>query len=172
MPNTKERLVTAQWVLERNLAWISAADVKVGVLATLDVAMFGGLAAAYALPKSQPDLAGWFGIGVACFMLLVALVMAFLVLQPNTKAAKAPSPHSLVFFGEISKMTCAEFTDALSTVTDEDLMKDWGRQIHRNAEIACVKHRLLRYAMRATFVALIPWTFAILKLVIKASTAP
>ena len=35
----KERLAIAQWVLERNLAWISASEVKVGAIVTIDMAM-------------------------------------------------------------------------------------------------------------------------------------
>jgi uncharacterized coiled-coil DUF342 family protein len=33
MSNAKERITTAQWILERNLAWIAAADVKVEIRA-------------------------------------------------------------------------------------------------------------------------------------------
>lgn len=36
----EERLQIAQWILERNLAWIAAAEVKVGVIVAIDVAMF------------------------------------------------------------------------------------------------------------------------------------
>lgn len=42
MSSDKERLQTAQWVLERNLAWIAAAEVKVGVIVAIDTAMLGG----------------------------------------------------------------------------------------------------------------------------------
>lgn len=37
-----ERLKAAQWVLERNLAWVAAAEVKVGVIVAIDTAMLGG----------------------------------------------------------------------------------------------------------------------------------
>jgi hypothetical protein len=47
MSNDKERLQLAQWVLERNLAWIAAAELKVGVIVAIDIAMLGGVGAAF-----------------------------------------------------------------------------------------------------------------------------
>jgi hypothetical protein len=175
---TQERLATAQWIFERNLGWISSADAKVAVLATIDVAMFGGLAAAFALPTSTPNNYTWCAIGVACLFLIFSLVAAFAVLRPNTtpgRHAIGPSapqqmpPNSLVFFGEVSKQTCAEYTYALETASAADLLKDWARQIHRNAEIAAVKHRRLKLAMTGTFLALVPWSYSIVALVAKAN---
>ena len=52
MSPAKDRLTTAQWILERNLAWIAAADAKVAIIVTINVAMLGGLAG---IP-----VAGWF----------------------------------------------------------------------------------------------------------------
>ena len=43
MTLVKDRLTTAQWILERNLAWIAAADAKVAISVTINVAMLGGL---------------------------------------------------------------------------------------------------------------------------------
>jgi hypothetical protein len=39
------RMQFAQWVLERNLEWVSAADVKAGTIFAIDAAMLGALAA-------------------------------------------------------------------------------------------------------------------------------
>ncbi len=176
MINAKERLATAQWILERNLAWIGAADVKVGVLATLDVAVFGGLAAAYALPtKAQHPVWAWAAIAMACAGLLFSLCAAFLVLMPNIKGATKRrgksalllpvAARSLVFFGEINEQSCEQYSDALTTKSDDDLLKDWARQIHRNAQLAAAKHQMLKLAMGSTAFALIPWLVAIVKLV-------
>lgn len=43
-----ERLKFAQWVLERNLSWIAASDVKTGVVVAVDTAMLAGLVTAFA----------------------------------------------------------------------------------------------------------------------------
>ena len=47
MPLAKDRLTTAQWIFERNLAWIAAADAKVAIIVTINVAMLGGLAGTF-----------------------------------------------------------------------------------------------------------------------------
>jgi hypothetical protein len=40
------RLPTAQWIFERHLAWIAAAEVKVGAIVTIIASMLGDLVAA------------------------------------------------------------------------------------------------------------------------------
>ncbi|MBO9688018.1 MAG: hypothetical protein J7598_15535 [Mitsuaria chitosanitabida] len=46
MSSKNERLQTVQWVFERQLAWIAAADAKVAVVITLDLALIAAAAAA------------------------------------------------------------------------------------------------------------------------------
>ncbi|NBW25505.1 MAG: hypothetical protein EBR89_08800 [Betaproteobacteria bacterium] len=43
----QEKLGTAQWVLERQLEWVSNSEVKAGFITTIDIAMLGGLAVAF-----------------------------------------------------------------------------------------------------------------------------
>lgn len=50
MTNGDNRLQTAHWIFERQLSWIAAAEVKVGVLVALNTGMLGG---ASALPSVQ-----------------------------------------------------------------------------------------------------------------------
>lgn len=47
MSSDKDRLPIAQWILERNLAWVAAAEVKVAVIVTIDMALLGSIEAAY-----------------------------------------------------------------------------------------------------------------------------
>lgn len=99
MHTTKERLVTAQWVLERQLTWIAAAEVKVGVIVTVNIAMLGGVAAAFgaAAPHSQ-----WANVlaGIAIIALLGAIFSSAMAVLP-----RLPGPaKSLLFFGLVAKM--------------------------------------------------------------------
>lgn len=79
MHTAKERLLTAQWMLERQLHWISAADMKVGVVVAIDTAMLGGLAAAFASTQERTGWAiaacilalGLAGVGLFCAALAV-----------------------------------------------------------------------------------------------------
>ena len=45
------RLQTTQWVIERQLGWIAAADTKVAVVIAIDTAMVAALAAAFTSAK-------------------------------------------------------------------------------------------------------------------------
>jgi hypothetical protein len=45
MSSEKERLEIARWVLERNLAWIAASEIKIGVIVAIDTALLGSLGA-------------------------------------------------------------------------------------------------------------------------------
>lgn len=170
----KERLATAQWILERNLGWIAAADIKVGVLATLNVAMFGGLGAAYVLPNhGQVGVVTWAALMAASVGLIVSLCFACAVLVPKTKPAalkadQPASPLSLVFFKEIAARRADAYAQALTEKSDSQLLLDWARQIHRNAEIAEIKHGRLRWAVYATCVAVTPWVAAIILLALGA----
>lgn len=52
MSTPNERLVTAQWILERNLGWVAAAEIKVGAITAVD--------------SKRPAIPPWLGIGVGC----------------------------------------------------------------------------------------------------------
>jgi succinate dehydrogenase/fumarate reductase flavoprotein subunit len=154
--NVNRRLLTAQWVLERNLGWISAAEVKVGVVITFDVAMLGGLAVAYSGATTKPAWAYLCG-SVAVVALFVALGCAAAVVLPRLSGPQT----SLVYFGRIAGTRCADYVETFCNATDEALLVDWVEQIHRNAEIANMKHGWVRRAVLWSFLAAVPWAASI-----------
>ena len=99
-PTTRDRLATAQWILERNLAWIAAADVKVAVIATIDIGMLGGLAAAFGLPDAHKTPWAMFFVLATSMCLVAGLAQAARSLAPRRDGPKT----SLVFFGRIAKL--------------------------------------------------------------------
>ena len=156
MVDVKSRLATAQWVLERTLGWISAAEIKVGVIVTIDVGMLGGLAAAFAAtPKKTP----WVYVLAisAAALAVVALGCAAYAVKPRLDGPK----KSLLFFGRITDLPRADFVDRFKTESDEELLDDWTEQIHRNAEIAKEKHAWVTKAMAWSFLSAIPWVLAV-----------
>ena len=58
-----------------------------------------------------------------------------------------------------------DYIDAFRTATVQQLLEDLSAQIHRNAQIACDKFKLVRQAMIWSFLAILPW-FAAIVLVI------
>ncbi len=156
------RLATAQWVLERHLAWIAAAEVKVGVIVALDTALLGGLATAFAASDSDARTACmYFFVLVAAGAAVLGLFCAAMAVLPRTNGPK----DSLLFFGRIAGMDATSYRERVRQATDEQLLADCADQIHRNAEIACDKYAWVRKSMMCSFLAAVPWIAAISLLV-------
>lgn len=159
-PNPSERLKYAQWLLERNLAWIAQAEVKVAVVISIDIGMVSAIAAAYTTASSKPAwavlLSVLFGITITA-----ALVCAAVVVRPQTDGPSS----SFVFFGKVVKMQRADYVEAVKNASEEALLDDLSQQIHRNAEIALTKHHWIRLAIIWSFVSAVFWMAAISQLV-------
>jgi hypothetical protein len=158
LDSQSERFAYAQWVLERNLHWVSAAEVKTGVIVTLNIAMLGGLAAAFT-GKPLADHSAWANLLsiAAAICLLASLFCAAMSLLPRTDGPKT----SFVFFGKIAADTRPDYADAFNRADQPAFLQDLLDQIHRNAEIACAKFRWVRNAMSWSFGTVILWTPAI-----------
>lgn len=154
----KERLQVAQWVLERNLGWIAAAEVKVGVIVAIDTAMLGGLGTAFSAvdSSSRTSWAWLFAIGAAIALAGGLFCAAMAVLPRVDGPAK-----SLVFFGRIGPCADAEYIENFKSATDAELLRDWTAQIHRNAQIACDKFAWVRKSMWWSFLSVLSWFPAI-----------
>src|SRR5260221_11389452 len=154
----QDRLKTAQWILERNLAWVASADVKVGVLVAIETAMLGGLGSVYSSASSKPSLFLLFTV-IAAVTSVLGLVCAALAAMPRTSGPES----SLLFFGPISRMSSADYVDRLQRASSAELLADCGAQIHRNAEIAASKHAWVRKAMGWSFASSLPWVGAMVR---------
>jgi len=157
----KERLLVAQWVLERNLSWIAAAEVKVGVIVAIDTALLGSLGAAFSSSGTAVRTVWAYlwtvGAGVAAAAGLFCAAMA--VLPRLNGPAK-----SLVFFGRVGALDEPEYIERFKSATDTQLLEDWTTQIHRNAQIACDKFAWVRASMYWSFISVAPWFAAIITL--------
>ncbi len=161
MNSEKDRLLTTQWVLERNLAWIAAAEVKVGVIVAIDTAMLGALGAAFSSTDAPSRTAwAWLFAIAAGLALCTGLFSAAMAVLPRVDG---PS-KSLVFFGRIGKSGAADYIEQITKATDSELLEDWAAQIHRNAQIACDKFSWVRKGMLWSFLSVLPWFAAIVTL--------
>jgi hypothetical protein len=153
-----ERLAYAQWVLERNLQWVGAAEVKTGVVITLDVAMLGALAAAFT-DKTLAAHTVWANLLsiVAGTCLFISLYCAKMSFFPRTDGPET----SFVFFGRIVNLRCPDYSNAFLRANRTAFLNDLLDQIHRNAEIACDKFRWVKSAMGWSFASIVPWVSAI-----------
>lgn len=164
MASDRDRLLVAQWVLERNLAWVAAAEVKVGVIVAIDTALLGSVGAAYASADAiarTPWAYVWaVGAGVAAAAGIFCAAMAVL------PRLNGPA-RSLVFFGRVGTLDEAEYLEKFRNASEAQLLEDWAAQIHRNAQIACEKFSWVRASMYWSFISVVPWFAAILTLLRK-----
>jgi hypothetical protein len=142
--------------LARQLAWIAAADAKTGPVLTVNTAALGALAAV-ALPLGAWTVAQSF-FGVAAVVLLaLSFIHVFVASFPRTDGPVG----SMVFFGEITRRSEAEFLAAMAPLDPEAYRVDLARQCYRNAQIAGQKFRHVKLATTFLLLALIPWACAI-----------
>lgn len=159
MTNDQDRLRVAQWLLERQIGWIATADVKTGVVIAIQTAMAGGLAAALSFSTQKTEWA--ITLTVAAFTCAIcAFVCSAIALNPRTNGPD----ESLIFFGKIKTRSLDEYTQIFRTASDTDLLSDCTAQIHRNAEIADIKHHWVKNAIIWSFLTSPPWVGAILLL--------
>lgn len=158
--DTSKRLLTAQWVLERQLSWITAADARVAAIVTINTAMLAGLAAAYNSHVAHT-------ITMTALSLLtvmsgtVALALCVMAIKP-----KIDGPHSsLVFFGSVAEVEIETYQTKIRFASDTELLMDWSQQIHVNAKIAKAKYTKVSKAIIASFAAAFFWIGALTFLV-------
>lgn len=156
----KDKIANAQWILEKNLSWIASADVKAGVIITLNIAMLGGLAATYSNSPLKICWAQLFTILAAALEVLSTAFTAAAIF-PRLKGPK----KSLIFFGKITDLTFTDFDNQLKNSSDEIFLNDLSEQIYRNAEIANEKHLWVKKATITSFISSIAWVLAIIILV-------
>jgi hypothetical protein len=154
----KERLALAQWILERNLSWIAASEVKVGVIVTIDMAMLGGLAAAFGNLKIAERTACIYlwALGGAV-PIVIAIFCSGMSLLPRMDGPE----RSFLFFGRIAQLERVNYSEKFRQVSDEEFLDDSTSQIHRNAEIAASKFSWVRRSMCWSFFSVIPWIISI-----------
>lgn len=153
------RLSNLEWIFERQLYWIAASEIKTAAIITVAIGMLGALASAFTLNTSHSCIAQMLSIGVAS-LLILSLIFAGMVILPRLDGPV----NSLLFFGSISKSSRKGYVSKLISCTDDDLITDFANQIHRNAEVAQIKHQWAARALLTVFLTAIPWVITLIAL--------
>jgi Family of unknown function (DUF5706) len=164
MSNDKDRLLTAQWVFERTLAWLSAAEIKVGVIVAINTGLLGSLGAAFSSSEAIYRTA-WAYVWTisAGSTAIIGIFCAAMAVLPRMNGPE----KSLLFFGRINSLEEIEYTNKFKNATDAQLLEDWTAQIHRNAQIAKDKYTWVRKSMYWSFLSVAPWFVSIIFLLKK-----
>jgi hypothetical protein len=158
MEDEPGRLELAKWILERNIYWVGAAEIKTAVIVAADTAMLATLATAFGAVEPS-DRTGWpmlFSV-VSAICLIAALFCGGMSVLPRTEGPAS----SLIFFGRIVKLGRPDYAEAFRRADLSALMQDFLDQTHRNAEIACAKYQWVTKAMWWSFLSIIPWILAL-----------
>jgi len=68
---------------------------------------------------------------------------------------------SLVYFEGIASNESDDYVNRILESDPKEILRDFARQCHRNAEIAKTKFGQIRYATICTFISLVPWLVAV-----------
>lgn len=143
-------------ILSKNLTWVANADSKGTLLFGINSAM---LAVVVALVPSS----GAWTTSAAIFATLSALPLVTSIgfiafgLFPRTNGPR----NSLIYFGGIASHDEAQYVRKVINGISPELLEDFARQCHRNAEIAKEKYHHVRYAVILTFLSLPIWLVSI-----------
>lgn len=162
MSDELEQLRFSQWILERNLGWITASDAKAAFVVTIDSAMLGVLVTAFnALKAFERTAWAYLFTTFASVCLLLALICIALALLPRLNGPKS----SNIYCACISKKSNIDFLENFKKQSIQDMLNDCLAQAHRNAEIATDKFQYLRNGMVLSFMAIPFWLLALINLI-------
>ena len=148
-------LAHLRWVLERQLHWVGAADVKAGGLVAAYMAIAG--IAATILDSADAPGASKCLFAIAGLLMVPGLGCAMAVFFPRTEANHA----SLIYFGEIRRHDAAGYMERVQAADAQVVQQDLVNQIHINAVIATCKHRFVRHSMVFGVFSLAVWLAAV-----------
>jgi len=143
-------------ILTKNLTWISSADTKGTLLFAVDSGMLAVMAALI------PPTNLW-SIGAAVFaaLALIGLGASVLFIVAATFPRLDGPRSSLVYFGGIASHDEDQYVRKILDGVTEELLTDFARQCHRNADIAKTKYDMVRKAVVCTFLALPAWLIGV-----------
>lgn len=153
-----EKLEHARWILERNLHWIATVETKTAVILSIDTALLGALAAAFCALSSSERTAWCIVVTlIAAVPISASIAYCARAVWPDTDGP----PVSLIFFGRIKNWKADDYRAKFFAASDETLLTDCLDQVHRNAEIACLKYGYISLSMKMGIVSLPFWIIAI-----------
>lgn len=144
-----------QYILDKQLNWIAAADSRLSLVLSLSTAMLGAIAVFATGPSSWTLLAGIPG-AFAIFFLCLSIIFCACASFPRTSATK----DSLIFFNGITSRDLTQFKASVKSAQKSDLLDDLLQQCHINATIASIKFSWVKRGIASMLVAMLPWAFA------------
>ncbi len=144
-------------VLEKQLSWIQSADAKAAIVLPISIAMTGTVAALAPKIMCSWEMISIFSIAVTFLLLVFSIIFLGLSTFPRTSGPK----NSLIYFGGISRNSLEEFKSKALKLTSSAYTEDLINQIHRNAQIASIKHTAIKRSIICLYLVIIPWAYTV-----------
>lgn len=144
-------------ICERQLDRVQSFHPRVDSKVTALFAITAGQIAVAIANLKPDDLETWW-IAIPLEFFAVVAIYIYVQLYRCSFPELAGGEGSLVYFGEIAKLSSEQFTTKFGALSENELKADLICQIWRNSEIVAMKYRRLKRATVAAMLALIPWT--------------
>lgn len=150
-------------------SWIGNIDTKASILlAYLSVIM--GFVVSHGFPavfsnETVAPIGFCYCVIVICIVALYLSLVLSVVVLLRTLTARIKSQcnkPSLLFFGDISKLSLSDYTAKIMNRTEEELIKDILEQTHTNAEICAQKSKFYNSGVKATLIATVLYIVCII----------
>src|SRR5690625_2322924 len=151
----RENIERLEYILDKQLTWITAADLRLRFLVPIATAMFGTLV--YFPEKIIWHSLGGVLAGCAIVLLTASIFFAACATFPRTVATQ----RSLIFFGSVAATDRLAYKKSLAFLNEAAYMDDLAEQCHINAVIARKKFKWVRFGMACLFAAMIPWAWCL-----------
>lgn len=145
-----------QYILDKQLGWITSADSRLSLVLPLSTAMLGALAI-YATNPSAWTLMAGIPAAFAIFFLSLSIIFCACASFPRTTGTKG----SLMFFEGIVSRDLSQYRAAVKSTERDKFQDDLIQQCHINAQIASKKFTWVKRGMGSMLTAMLPWAFAI-----------
>jgi hypothetical protein len=145
-----------QYVLDKQLGWITSADSRLSLVLPLSTAMLGALAVYATNPNEWPLMAG-IPAAFAIFFLSLSIIFCACASFPRTTGTKG----SMMFFEGIISRDISQFRAVVKSATKDEFHDDLVQQCYINAQIASAKFAWVKRGMISVLTAMFPWAFAI-----------
>ncbi|GAB3999488.1 hypothetical protein GCM10028807_49850 [Spirosoma daeguense] len=135
---------------------------KCAVFLALNTFIVGGLVAAYPPLLEKVNCNFWLHANMSVLLLLGIIIM-IIVTKALIPYLGQPT-NSILFFGDISRFDHPAFADFSKTLSNEDELSDFRRQVHQLSIGLLAKFRKLRLVgqlMIAQFILFVPLIFMI-----------
>jgi hypothetical protein len=148
-------------ILNRIHEWIRAADQKIGIFIAFQAIVIGFIISysfrVIEIPNNDINRFGLFLLFFSLLAFLYSFIRVLLGLIPKTVSNPKTS---LIYFGEISKMSLGNYLEQIAQLTDEEYRLDIINQIHISSIIASQKHECIRHSMIIFIISTSTWIIA------------